>query len=138
MYVINAEKKHGEKKCLIQLSKIWKKQEKTEICVIQRILAKDKFFKETISGLVMSKKKPIRTRGKLQLSKYFQEFVKGDNVAVVRELAIPASFPKRLQGRTGVIESKRGKAYIIKIKDQNKEKRFLIEPIHLKKIKQIK
>jgi ribosomal protein L21E len=40
-----------------------------------------------------------------------------------------------LQGKTGVVESKRGKAYVIRIKDQNKEKRFLIEPIHLKKIK---
>ena len=75
------------------------------------------------------KKKQVRTKGKLQLSKYFQEFVKGANVAVVRELAVQASFPKRLQGKTGVIESKRGKAYIIKINDKNKEKRFLIEPI---------
>jgi ribosomal protein L21E len=51
---------------------------------------------------------------------------------------VQSSFPERLQGRTGVIESKRGKVYIIKINDQNKEKRFLIEPIHLKKMKAIK
>jgi large subunit ribosomal protein L21e len=82
------------------------------------------------------KKKQIRTKGKLQLSKYFQELKEGESVAVIRELAIPASFPKRLQGRTGQIEGKRGKTYIVKIKDQNQEKRFLIEPIHLKKIKQ--
>jgi len=83
----------------------------------------------------MSKRKPIRTRGKIPLSKYFQELKKGDFVAVVEELAMKSNFPKRLQGRTGVVESKRGKAYMIRIKDQNKEKRFLIEPIHLKKIK---
>jgi len=83
----------------------------------------------------MSKKKDIRTRGKLQLSKYFQEFDVGDSVAVNREKAINSSFPERLQGRTGKIEGKRGKAYIVLIKDQNKEKIFLIEPIHLKKIK---
>ena len=85
----------------------------------------------------MSKKKPIRTRGKLQFSKYFQKLNQGDFVAVVREPAVKANFPKRLQGRTGVIENKRGKAYLIKIKDQNKEKKILIEAIHLKKIKQI-
>ena len=86
----------------------------------------------------MVRRKKIRTRGKLQLSRYFQELKKGDSVSIVKEASIKSSFPVRLQGRTGVIESKRGKAYLIKIKDQNKEKAFLIEPIHLKKIKQIK
>ncbi len=80
-------------------------------------------------------KKEVRTRGKLQLSRYFQEFEKGNSVAVMKEKAVPSNFPLRLQGRTGIIENRRGKAYIVKIKDQNKEKRFLIEAIHLKKIK---
>ena len=84
------------------------------------------------------RRKKVRTRGKLQLSRYFQELKKGDAVAVVRERAVQSSFPTRLQGKTGIIENKRGKAYIIKIKDKAKEKKFLIEPIHLKKIKQIK
>jgi len=83
----------------------------------------------------MAKRKPIRTRGKLSFSRYFQNLKKGDSVAVIKESAVQSSFPTRLQGRTGLIEGKRGKSYIIKIKDQSKEKRFLIEPIHLKKIK---
>ena len=86
----------------------------------------------------MSKRKKIRTRGKLQLSRYFQELKTGDSVAVVGEAAVQSKFPKRLQGRTGCVEAKRGRVYVVKIKDQNKEKKFLIEPIHLKKIKQIK
>ena len=81
-------------------------------------------------------RKPIRTRGKVQLSRYFQEFKEGDHVAVVRERSLQPSFPNQIQGRTGVVESKRGKAFMIKMKDMNKEKRYLIEPIHLKKIKQ--
>ena len=84
----------------------------------------------------MGGRKKVRTRGKLQLSRYFQELGKGDSVAVVRERSVNFSFPKRIQGRTGSIEEKRGKAYMVKIKDHNKEKKFLIEPIHLKKIKQ--
>jgi len=83
----------------------------------------------------MVKRKKARTKGKLQLSKYFQELKKGDSVAIVREYSIKSVFPKRLQGRVGIVEDKRGKSYIIKIKDQNKEKTFLIAPIHLKKIK---
>ena len=86
----------------------------------------------------MVNKKPIRTRGKLQLSKYFQELDEGDFVAISREQSIPINFPKRFQGLTGVVEGKRGKAYIVKIKDGNQDKRILIEAIHLKKIKQTK
>ena len=83
----------------------------------------------------MSKRKPIRTRGKLQLSKYFQELKQGDSVAVVREASVGSNFPKRLQGRTGKVKGKRGNAYFVTIKDQNKEKEFIIKPIHLRKIK---
>ena len=86
----------------------------------------------------MVNKKPVRTRGKLQLSRYFQELNKGDFVAISREKAVQSSFPKRFQGITGIVEGRRGKAYMIKIKDGNKGKHTLIEPIHLKKIKQIK
>lgn len=82
-------------------------------------------------------RKTIRTRGKLPLSKYFQELKEGDKVAVTRERSIPANFPARFQGRTGVVAGKRGRGIIVKIKDQEKEKKFLIEPIHLKKIKQL-
>ena len=86
----------------------------------------------------MAGRKPIRTRGKLSLSRYFQKLENGDFVAIVREKAVASDFPLRLQGVTGVVEGKRGKAYIIKIKDGRKEKRILIEAIHLKKIKQTK
>ena len=86
----------------------------------------------------MVNKKPQRTRGKLQLSRYFQELKEGDFVAISKEPAVQSSFPNRWQGITGIVEGKRGKAYVIKIKDGRKEKRLLIEPIHLKKIKQIK
>jgi len=82
-------------------------------------------------------KKKIRTKGKISFSRYFQKLKKGESVAVVAEPALKISFPKRIQGRTGKIGEKRGRSYFVKIKDQNKEKNFLIAPIHLKKIKQI-
>ena len=82
----------------------------------------------------MAKKKKIKTRVKLQLSRYFQEFKEGDSVAVVEEQAVQSSFPGRIQGRTGIIAGKRGRSYIVKIKEINKEKQFIIEPVHLKKI----
>lgn len=72
----------------------------------------------------MNKRKQVRTRGKLQFSKYFQELKKGDAVAVVREAAVQSAFPIRLQGRTGFVEERRGKVYVVNIKDQTKEKKF--------------
>ena len=85
----------------------------------------------------MVRRKSIRTRVKFQLSKYFQKLNIGETVAILRERALKVNFPERLQGRTGKVEEKRGKAYVVKIKDQKKEKSFLIEPVHLKKIKSI-
>tara|TARA_Y100000310_G_scaffold336968_1_gene422848 strand:- start:4160 stop:4411 length:252 start_codon:yes stop_codon:yes gene_type:complete len=83
----------------------------------------------------MIKRKKQRTHGKIQLSRYFQDFKQGERVAVVRELSMNPKFPKQLQGRSGVIESKRGKSYIVRIKDLNKEKTYIIHPVHLKKLK---
>lgn len=79
--------------------------------------------------------KKAREKGKIRLSLYFQEFKNGDKVSIVREPSVPASFPERMQGRTGVIEGNRGKAYIVKLKDYNQEKRYIVNPIHLKKLK---
>ena len=83
----------------------------------------------------MIKKKKERTRGKIQLSRYFQEFKNNDRVSIIREHAKQPKFPKRLQGRTGIITGKRGQSYIIELKDSNKKKTFIIHPVHLKKLK---
>jgi ribosomal protein L21E len=45
---------------------------------------------------------------------------KGDSVSVVNEKSLASSFPKRLQGRTGKVERRIGKSYLVKIKDQAK------------------
>ena len=83
-------------------------------------------------------KKKVRTKGKLQFSRYFQELKNGDTVALVKEPSVTSNFPLRLQGRTGTVEGKRGKVYIVKVKDSNLKKTFLVEPIHLKKLKTLK
>ena len=83
----------------------------------------------------MLKRKSVREKGKVNLSRYFQEFSKGDRVAVIIELAVQPKFPKQLQGRSGVVESNRGSSYIVKINDMNKEKTYIIHPVHLKKLK---
>lgn len=85
----------------------------------------------------MSKRKQIRTRGNLSFSRYFQKLKQGEKVAFVEEKSIPTTVPVRFQGRTGEVEGKRGRHYVVKIKDNNKEKKFIINPVHLIKIKNI-
>jgi large subunit ribosomal protein L21e len=83
----------------------------------------------------MIKRKQLRQHGKIRLSHYFQKFKEGDKVTVIRELAVQPKFPKQIQGRSGKIIGKRGTYYIIKMNDLNKEKTYIIHPLHLRKIK---
>ena len=82
-------------------------------------------------------RKSMRDKGKVKLSKMFQKLEIGDRVCLGRDLTTKSkpAFPRRMEGRTGVIESKRGKAYVIKANDLNAKKTFIVKPIHLKKLK---
>jgi large subunit ribosomal protein L21e len=86
----------------------------------------------------MLKYKKSRQKGKFSFMRFFQKFKEGDTVAVVRELSQKFGYSKRLQGKTGKVIEKRGSAYYVEIKDLNKPKRYLIRPIHLKKIVEVK
>jgi large subunit ribosomal protein L21e len=82
----------------------------------------------------MIQRKNIKSRGKISLSKYFQELKNGEKVAVVREQSSEPKFPIRIQGKTGVVIGKKGESYIISLMDGNERKTFIIGAIHLKKI----
>ena len=83
----------------------------------------------------MKKRKSLREHGKIKLSEYFQEFKKGDRISVKRELSVNPKFPAKLQGRSGIVEEKRGSSYLVKINDLAKEKTYIIHPVHLRKLK---
>lgn len=79
-------------------------------------------------------KKRVREKGKLRLSKYFKKFGDGDNVGIVVDAGICASFPKRLRGMSGKVSGSRGRFKLIEIKDGGKLKTFIIHPAHLRKL----
>ena len=87
----------------------------------------------------MLKRKKTREKGKIRLSEYFKELKGGDVVAIKRDLSLPEGrgFPRRIQGKTGVVNGKRGRCYIIKMKDYNMEKSYIVHPVHLKKLKSL-
>jgi large subunit ribosomal protein L21e len=86
----------------------------------------------------MVRRKKVRTRGKLKLSEYFKKLSVGDKVALVKERSVVSNFPARMTGRTGTVTGIRGKSYIVDALDQKMKKTFIVHPIHLKKIKEIK
>ena len=83
-----------------------------------------------------NRKKTVRRRGKISLSRYFQNLEVGDKVSLKQEQSIQDSFPRRFTGRTAIVTGKQGKSYIVSFKDGGKEKRLVIHPIHLVKLKQ--
>ena len=83
----------------------------------------------------MAQRKRIKARGKIPMSRMFQTFNEGDSVSLVEELSVQgAGFPKRMQGVTGKVITKRGEAYVVEIKDLGRTKTLVVRPVHLKKL----
>lgn len=82
----------------------------------------------------MNKTKSPRQKGKISFTRFFQKFKEGDYVAVDVEPSVLFGYSDRVQGKTGKVLAKRGTAYEVEINELNKAKRYLIKPIHLKKI----
>ncbi len=76
-----------------------------------------------------------KEKGKISLSKYFQEFKDGDTIGLVIHPGVQKGrFYPRFHGQTGTISGKRGNCYGIKFTDGNKEKKLFVHPIHLKRL----
>jgi large subunit ribosomal protein L21e len=77
-------------------------------------------------------RKNIRKKGKISISKYFQEFKEGDKVVLKPEPAIQGGMPfPRFQGKSGTIKGKQGACYKVIIKDGSLKKTVVAHPIHL-------
>jgi len=74
-------------------------------------------------------------KGKIPLSKYFQEFNEGDKVALKANLSLSKGmYHPRFHGKIATVKGKKGFCYQVTLKDGNKEKIFNVLPAHLKKI----
>jgi len=77
----------------------------------------------------------VKARERLPITRYLQEFKVGSKVVIKPNPSSHKGMPfKRFFGRTGTVIDKRGKSYIIKIKDGNKGKTIISRPEHLKAI----
>jgi len=76
-----------------------------------------------------------REKGKISLSRYFQEFAQGDKVNLKINSAVQKGrFFPRFHGFTGTISGpKKGVCYEVTIKDGQKTKMLYVHPIHMQK-----
>jgi len=79
--------------------------------------------------------KNIRQKGKLSLSRYFQEFQDAERVQLLGEPSIQRGmyFP-RYHGRVGKIVGKKGGCYQVAVQDGSKNKIFVVHPVHLRRV----
>lgn len=77
-----------------------------------------------------------RDRGLSPITKILQEFEKGEHVNIVIDSSLHKGQPHpRFHGLTGIVLGTQGEAYLLNVKVGNKEKRLIIRPEHLRKIK---
>ena len=78
--------------------------------------------------------KKARERGVLPVTKLVQTFETGDRVHIVIEPSIQKGQPHpKFHGKTGIIVEKRGRSYLVEIKDKNAKKTLISKPVHIKK-----
>ena len=72
-------------------------------------------------------------RSKLNISRVMHKYEEGDRVAIVLDGGQQMGMPhRRFQGRTGFIQRRQGKAWVVAVKDGNMQKTVVARPEHLR------
>jgi large subunit ribosomal protein L21e len=75
----------------------------------------------------------FRRTGRVSINNFIKHFNIGDRIVIDIESSSLNGMPfKRFQGLSGKIIEKRGRAYLIEIKDGNKTKTVISNPEHMK------
>jgi large subunit ribosomal protein L21e len=78
-------------------------------------------------------KKDLRKRGIVPVTAVIQQFEVGQKVHVVCEPSIQKGMPnRRFHGKTGTVMGQRGRAWVLSIRDGDKDKVVIARPQHLK------
>jgi large subunit ribosomal protein L21e len=77
--------------------------------------------------------KHVRERGLSPVSRVIQEFCPGARVAIVLDPGVVKGQPHpRYHGRIGVVQERRGRAYVVEIRDGGSIKKIISRPEHLR------
>jgi len=79
------------------------------------------------------RKRRIRDRGIFPLGRILQNYEVGDIVDIIIDPSIPKAQPHyRFHGKTGQITGERGRAYLVSVKDGNKQKTLITRKEHMR------
>jgi len=82
------------------------------------------------------KKKP-REKGKLRMSKLLHQYQPGNHVVVKIDPSVHKGMPhKRYHGKVGTIVDKRGRSYIVSVRQGDAVKEIIVRPEHLEPYKE--
>lgn len=80
-------------------------------------------------------KKPLREKGKLSLTRYFQAFDAGEKVLLMAEPSVQKGlYHGRFHAKIAIILRKKRTCYEVQIDDVGKKKTLVVHPVHLRKI----
>jgi large subunit ribosomal protein L21e len=78
-------------------------------------------------------RKRKRDRGKLTITRQLKEFKVGDTVVINPEPAVQKGMPhRRFFNKHAKVVEKKGKAYVLEVKDQKAMKKVISLPVHLR------
>lgn len=84
-------------------------------------------------GTRNSLKKRRRERGKVTITRHLSEFKVGDTVLISPEPAVQKGMPhRRFFNKHAKVVEKRGRAYVLEVRDQKATKRVISLPVHLR------
>ncbi len=76
-----------------------------------------------------------RRRGLPPLSRLIREYHLGEKVAIVVDPSVHKGMPhRRFHGKIGTVVERRGRAYVIEVRDGGKIKKVIARPEHIKPI----
>lgn len=79
--------------------------------------------------------KSARTRGKISMTRYLQNFNAGDKVILIADSSVhEGMYHPRFHGKEGQVLSQKGRCYYIQIRDGGKDKQIIVHPVHLTRI----
>jgi large subunit ribosomal protein L21e len=77
-------------------------------------------------------RKNPRERGKIGLSRILRAYQIGDKVTILLEASVHKGMPhRRYHGRSGTVQEKRGKSYVVNVEIGKQTKQIIARPEHL-------
>ena len=113
------------------LKKNWQVERSRDLRSDGDIMAKRAHGPRQGTRSILKKSKADRSR--VFINRVMHPYAEGDRVAIVLDGAQQKGMPhRRFQGKTGIITSTQGRAYVISVSDGNANKTVVARPEHLR------